>query len=230
MPRTHRVDLGDTLYHVINRANARIQIFDNDADYKTFEAVLTEAKERTDMRICAYCVMPNHWHLILYPKKDADMSTFMHWLTLTHTSRWHMAHGTTGTGHIYQGRYKSFPIQTDNYFLAACRYVERNALRARLVERAENWRWSSLWRREFGNKQQRQILAVWPVEQPKNYIAWVNQPMNDSDLQAIRRCVEKGCPYGTEIWTLKTAKQLGIESTLHQRGRPKKLKGVKRIE
>jgi len=117
MPRPPRTDIADITYHVINRANARVQIFDTPEDYVVFENALCEARERTEMRIYAYCVMPNHWHLILQPRNDGDLSLFMKWLTLTHTKRWHSDHSTTGTGHLYQGRYKSFPVQSDEYFL-----------------------------------------------------------------------------------------------------------------
>ncbi len=89
MPRTNRVDVANMSYHVINRTNARVQIFDNNRDYKLFEDILEGAKEKFEMRILSYCIMPNHWHLSLYPKKDGDLSKFMGWITNTHTRRWH---------------------------------------------------------------------------------------------------------------------------------------------
>jgi putative transposase len=81
--------------------------------------------------------MPNHWHLVLWPRKKGELSEFMRWLTVTHTQRWHASHRTSGTGPLYQGRFKSFPIEDDDHLLAVVRYVERNALRAKLVARAE---------------------------------------------------------------------------------------------
>lgn len=100
MPRVNRVDVADMAYHVINRANARLPLFDLADDYQRFEAILTEAKETFDMRIPAYSIMPNHWHLVLYPKKDGDLSKFVQWLTLTHTQRMHAKNHTAGNGHI----------------------------------------------------------------------------------------------------------------------------------
>jgi hypothetical protein len=88
------------------------------------------------MRLLAYCLMPNHFHLLVWPRADGDLSQFLRWLTVTHTQRWHAHHRTAGTGHLYQGRFKSFPVQSDEHFLTVCRYVERNALRANLVGRA----------------------------------------------------------------------------------------------
>ena len=137
---------GGLVYHALNRANARQTIFDDDGDYEAFERVLAEAVDRHVMRLLAYCVMPNHFHLVLWPRADGDLSRFMRWLTLTHTQRWHAHHHTAGTGHLYQGRFRSFPVQDDGHLLTLCRYVERNALRAGLVGRAEDWRWGSLHR------------------------------------------------------------------------------------
>ncbi|MBU3942870.1 transposase, partial [Patescibacteria group bacterium] len=148
MPRTNRIDIANIPYHVINRANARIQIFDEDRDYKLFEEVLEEAKEKFDMGILSYCIMPNHWHLVLYSKTDGNLQLFMRWLSMTHTRRWHSQHKSIGSGHLYQGRYKSFLVQEDDYLLQLFKYVERNPLRAKLVNKAEDWKWSSLWRRE----------------------------------------------------------------------------------
>src|SRR3989338_9451987 len=144
MGRSPRVDVGGYAYHILNRANARLPIFFKEKDYVLFEEILREGVRKHDMRLLAYCFMPNHFHLVLHPKDDGDIQQFMQWVTLTHTQRWHLSKGTTGTGHLYQGRYKSFIAQTDNHLLAVIRYVERNPLRAKLVKKAENWRFSSL--------------------------------------------------------------------------------------
>ena len=158
MSRPLRVAAGGIVYHVLNRANAGARIFDGDADYAAFLRITAEAVERVRMRLLAYCVMPNHWHLVLHPRADGDLSRFMGWLTLTHTQRWHAHRHTIGAGHLYQGRFKSFPVQKEVYFLRLCRYVERNPLRARLVKRAEDWAWSSL-----SARRQRASSPDWPV-------------------------------------------------------------------
>ena len=98
MPRRLRVSSGGFAYHVLNRAVARQRIFRTAKDYEAFERVLGEAKERLPMRLLAWCVMPNHWHLVLWPRGDGDLSEFMRWLSVTHTQRWHAAHHTSGTG------------------------------------------------------------------------------------------------------------------------------------
>jgi REP element-mobilizing transposase RayT len=141
MPRPLRIVPGGFVYHVLNRANGRRRIFDRDEDYRAFERVLAEIQGRIPMRVLAWCLMPNHWHLVLWPARDGDLSDYMRLVTLTHTQRWHAYRATTGSGHLYQGRFKSFVVQDDTHFLTVCRYVEGNALRAKLVTRAEDWRW-----------------------------------------------------------------------------------------
>src|SRR5205807_457659 len=138
------------------------------------ERVLSEGLREVPMRILAYCLMPNHWHLVLWPQGDDDLSEFMHWVSMTHTQRWHMNHGTSGTGPLYQGRFKSFPVETDDHFFSLCRYVERNALRANLVSRVELWRWSRLW--QWQNERCDVPLRAWPLPRPDEWLTHVNDP------------------------------------------------------
>ncbi len=222
MPRINRIDVGNVIYHVINRANAGVQIFDTSADYLLFENVLEEAKEKFNMRILSYEIMPSHFHLVLYPKQDGDLQKFMGWLSMTHTQRWHSEHKTIGKGHLYQGRYKSFLIQTNNYLLQLFRYVERNALRAKLVKKAEDWRWSSLYRREKGSIEQKKLLSKWPIDMPNDYIKLVNEPQTNTEVESLRYSVNKGKPYGSDDWTNKMIGKFGLKATLRNPGRPKK--------
>jgi len=199
-----------------------VQIFDTDADYKLFEAVLAEALERVDMRILAYCIMPNHWHLVLYPKHDGDLQKFMGWVSMTHTQRWHAGKGTTGEGHLYQGRYKSFLCQDDHHFIALVRYVERNARRANIVIKAEDWRWSSAWRRERGTEAQKKLLSPWPVSRPAQYLSLLNKAQISAEEEAIRKAIVRGNPFGEDRWVERTAHKFKLQSTMRPRGRPKK--------
>jgi putative transposase len=222
MPRIERTDIGGYVYHVLNRANARAQIFDGPEDYVLFEAILTEGAERCDMRLLVYCLMPNHWHLVLYPKKDGDLARFMGWVTNTHTRRWHVSKRSIGHGHLYQGRYKSFLCQTDSHFLALVRYVERNAKKANLVRKAELWQWGSAWRREHGTVEQRKLLTPWPVSMPPQYLQWLNEAQNQEEEEAIERSIVKNIPFGTDRWQGMMVKKYGLEQTLRPVGRPKK--------
>ena len=222
MGRPLRTAVGGLVYHVLNRANGGIRLFEKAGDYEAFEQVMAEAHERVPMRILSYCLMPNHWHMVLWPREDGDLSEFVRWLTLTHTQRWHAHHHSAGAGHLYQGRFKSFVIQTDEHLLTVCRYVERNALRARLVERAEGWRWSSLWRRQFGDAEARALLSDWPLPRPRDWAARVNRPERKEELEALRGSVNKGRPFGSDEWVARTVKRLGLISTIRLRGRPRK--------
>ena len=222
MPRPLRTAPGGFVYHVLNRANGKRRIFESDRDYLAFERVLAEMQERVSMRILAWCVMPNHWHLLLWPRRDGDLSTYMHLVTLTHTQRRHAHRGSAGTGHIYQGRFKSFVVQDDAHFLTVSRYVEANALRGSLVERAQDWRWGSLWRQVRGKIEQAPRVDPWPVARPSDWLDYVNQPAQTIEVNTLRRCTQRGSPYGDEAWVGNVADQLGLESTLRPRGRPPK--------
>ena len=222
MPRVERVDVGDQIYHVINRANARVKIFDNNQDYKDFENILEEAVKKFNMRLLAYCIMPNHWHLVIYPISDGDLSRFMGWLTNTHTRRWHTKKGTIGQGHLYQGRYKSFICQNDFHFLALVRYVERNAKRTNLVKRAEDWKWGSARRRIYGTDTQKKVLSSWPVLMPSDYLAYLNEPQKEEEINIIRRSIIKNIPFGREAWRDNIVQKFKLEQSLRGVGRPKK--------
>ena len=221
MPRAGRVDVGNQIYHVINRANARVRIFDYDNDYRDFEDILEEAVKKFNMRLLAYCVMPNHFHLVLNPKNDGDLSKFMGWLTNTHTRRWHTSKGTVGHGHLYQGRYKSFICQNDFHFLALVRYVERNAKRAKLVKQAQDWKWSSAWRRINGTENQKKVLSSWPVDMPPDYLTYLNESQKEEEIDIIKRSIIKNIPFGADAWRNVIVKRFKLEQTLREVGRPK---------
>ena len=155
------------IYHALNRANFRSRLFRKAAHYQDFLAIVKESLNFVPMRILAYCLMPNHWHWVLYPRADGDLSKFVQRVTLTHTQRYHSKTRTVGYGHVYQGRYKSLPVESDSHFLALVRYVERNARRAALVKKAEDWPWSSVHVRLYGNAEQKKILSPWPSKKER---------------------------------------------------------------
>ena len=220
MGRPHRAAEGGYVYHVLNRANARMTIFRGDGDYEAFQRVLAEAVERTQTRLLGYCLMPNHWHLLVWPRDDGELSRFVGWLTLTHTQRWHAHRRSIGSGHLHQGRFKSFPIQEDEHFYTVARYVERNALRANLVPRAEEWQWGSLYRWLSGSAEDKSLLSTWPLSRKPNWRDHVNAPQTEAEIAALRRSIQRGCPFGDEPWSNRTVRRLGLESTLRPRGRP----------
>lgn len=223
MGRQPRAAEGGLIYHALNRANAGLTIFDTDGDYESFERVLAEAVVRHKMRLLAFCLMPNHFHLVLWPKGDGDLSGFMRWLTLTHTQRWHARRRSAGMGHLYQGRFKSFPVQDDDHFLTVCRYVESNALRAGLAERAELWRWGSLRRPASPPIALEPELSPWPLKRPRNWVARVNAPFTPAEEESVKLSIRRDQPFGDPAWQDLTASRLGLESTFRPRGRPRKI-------
>jgi putative transposase len=194
-------------------------LFEDDGDYSAFERVLAQACHRVAMRLLAYCVMPNHWHLVVWPRADGDLSRFMNWLTLTHTQRWHQHRHSVGNGHVYQGRFKSFPVETSEYLLTVCRYVERNPVRAGLVERAEHWPWSS------AASSKNAGLHPWPIPRPERWAEWVNADERLEEVEALRRSVVKGQPFGSESWVQQSVTRWKLGMTLRERGRPPKQRG-----
>ena len=221
MPRPKRADEAGAIYHALNRGNARTPIFHKDGDFLAFERILAEGLEQFAVSILAYQLMPNHWHLVLQPHQDGEMSAFLRWVTATHTMRYHAHYHTSGEGHVYQGRYKSFPVQNDEHFHTVCRYVERNALRAGLVERAELWRWGSLWRWIQATEPAPKLLAPRPIPRLPYWVDRVNAAMGEKELEAIRRCIRRGSPLGDPSWVESTVQRLHLESTLRPRGRPR---------
>jgi putative transposase len=224
MPRTRRIAPGGYVYHALNRSVARLPLFKKDRDYEAFVRIIDEARAIHPIRILGYCLMPNHWHFVLWPKRADDMTNFLRWLTHTHVMRWHRAHHTVGTGHLYQGRFKAFPIEEDEHLYAVLRYVERNALRAGMVDRAQDWPWSSLSHR-LAKAEPIERLSAWPLPVPRDWAAWVNRPQSKAEVEALQRSVNRGTPFGSDAWRNATAAKLGLGFTMRPRGRPRKEMG-----
>ncbi|HXE55497.1 MAG TPA: transposase [Tepidisphaeraceae bacterium] len=223
MPRRARKVAGGIIYHVLNRGCGKMKLFAREGDYAAFERLLVEAQQRVPMRILSYCLMPNHWHLVLWPEHDKDLSRFMFWLTMTHVQRWRHLRKLVGLGPLYQGRFRAFAVQDDGHFLNLCRYVERNALRAGLVRRAQDWRWSSLNVRSNDTDERGKMLSEWPVPPSPDWLRWVNQPQTDAEVEQIRLRLRTGRPLGALQWERQTAARLGINLEPAPRGRPKRV-------
>ena len=218
MPRTARASIGGLCYHVINRGNNKARVYHSENDYRAFMDLIGRACERTPMRVLAYCLMPNHFHLVMWPYGDGDLSHWMHWLLTVHVRHYHRKHGTSGR--VWQGRFKAFPIQDDRHLLTVLRYVERNPLRANLVARIEEWPWSSIGSREM--PQRPAYLQAGPVARPRAWAQYVNEPLTSTELDTLHRCIHRSSPFGGKTWVRQTAADLGLESSLRPVGRPKR--------
>ena len=236
MPRIARAPSSGIISHVVNRGNGRATVFQDPDDYAAFVDLLGEACERWPMRVVGVCLMPNHFHLVVWPPARGDLSRWMQWLMTSHVRRHHGRYGTSG--HVWQGRYKSFPVQPTRVpaatrlrgvveggdaVLAVLRYVERNPVRAGLVASAEDWPWSSArWWYDGGSAPGFWQARWWA--RPPDWLAHVNRPQTEEELAALRRCVRRGCPFGRQRWVEKMARQWGLQTTLRPRGRPREQK------
>jgi putative transposase len=218
MPRSRRSLPAGGYFHVVNRGNDRSVVFRQAADYSAFLRLIEAAQQRVRLRLLAYCLMPNHFHLVLSPNSPDDISRWMHWLTTTHAHRHHLRFGTSGS--VWQGRFKAFRIKHDAHLLTVMRYVERNALRSGLVGKAEQWSWGSLALRLRAGAGP--SLSEPPLALPRDWAALVNQPHSPAELEALRNCVNRQRPFGDEPWIEDTAQRQEVAISTRGRGRPRK--------
>jgi putative transposase len=218
MPRIVR-GLGDeVVYHVINRGNGRQEVFHKEGDYEAFMELMKEAKGRYPVKLYGYCLMPNHFHMAVRPQRGEGLSKWMQWLMTSHVRRYHRHYESSG--HVWQGRYKSFMIQEDSHLLMALRYIEGNPVRAKIVESARQWRWSS--HKETVGEEGRDLTDKAPIELPKEWTRYVDEPFGESELDRLRLSVNRQTPFGEATWQMKICEVFGLKSTMVKRGRPKK--------
>jgi putative transposase len=216
MPRRARKIVAGWYYHVVTRGNNRAQVFHEACDYQRFVDLISEARNVAPVDLLAACLMPNHFHLVVRPEASPDLAKWVHWLLTKHAGKHHRRQGSSGR--IWQGRFKTFAIQDDGHLTTVMRYVERNALRANLVERAEAWRWGSLAWRTAGSAGPR--LTNPPVELPKHWIRYVNEPQSSAELAELRVCANRQRPFGGPDWTSCAVRRLGLASSIRRPGRP----------
>src|SRR5665213_383967 len=218
MPRPSRASQGGFVYHVLNRGNGRDDVFHKADDYLAFVNLMREANERLPMRLLGYCLMTNHFHLILWPYEDGDLSRWMQWLMTSHVRRYHRH--CHDSGHVWQGRFKAFLVESDDHYWTVLRYVERNPLRGEMVQRSQDWEWSSL--KPTVRSGPPGLLSEGPLPKSQQWTQYVNRVETAAELAALRKSVARGTPFGGEQWQQQTATKLGLESSLRPRGRPTK--------
>lgn len=221
MPRRLRHSLQGAVFHVMNRAVRKTILFTSVADYDAFLTVAREGLARFSVEVISYQVMPNHWHFVIVCERIEEVSHWLHWVTGTHAIRWNLAHNSRGTGAVYQSRFKAVPVQKETSLYRVCRYVERNALRAGLVKRAEQWRWGSLY--AVCENCHRIPLAQWPIVRPENWIQFVNSAEVEGKLEELRETLRRNQPVGDPDWQKAVAPFIGL--SMRPIGRPKKAAG-----
>ncbi len=219
MPRRSRQCPGQLIYHVWNRAAGRLRLFKKDADYLAFKRILVEAHQRHPIRLLDWCLMPNHWHFVVWPERDGQVTAFFRWLTHTHAMRAITHRRVGGMGPLYQGRFKSLPIQRDEHLSTLLRYVQRNPVRADLVKRAGRWRWSGMHASQR-HSELADILSPWPIKKRADWEKWVDTPQTPAEVAILREHIRRSRPYGSAAWTASIAEKLDMQWTLRPRGRP----------
>jgi putative transposase len=211
---------------VIARGNNRQAVFHDDGDYLAFLKALRDLKERKRFGLYGYCLLGNHIHLLLRPA-DSSVSRVMQSLLVSHTQRYHRFHHSGG--HVWQGRFKSPVVQDDEHLLTVLRYIEANPLRAQLVERAGDYRWSSFRAHGLGETdglldrvEAYEGLAVQRSARLRRWSAYVHQTPEEAELAALRRSSETGLPFGERTWVERLCKRLDLDLTIRPRGRPRK--------
>ena len=220
MPRTARASAGGLCYHVLNRGNAGSEVFHEARDYAAFVELLCEEVETRKVRLLAYCLLPDHFHMVLWPRKDGDLSHWMQWLTTSHVRRYHGQYHSSG--HVWEGRFRAFPIQADEHLLTVLRYVEQSPVRRKdlKLRKPERWPWSSVGKEVAGLD--RPKIDPGPVARGRNWLKSVQQPLTDVELALLRHSVVRGTPFGDPKWLQRIVAKLGLESTVRPRGRPRK--------
>lgn len=208
MPRIARGLADGEIYHIINRGNRRSEVFHKEEDYEKFISLLKEAKKINNIKIYAFTLMPNHFHLVLKPKKAEDLSKFMQWLMTSYVRFYNKTYKTSG--HLWQGRYKSFLVQKNNYLLTLLNYVEQNPQRAKL----KDWKYaSSQYKDSF-------LIDKLPIDIPDD---WDNF-LSVIEKEKIENSIKRQSPYGEDEWQQNICERHDIVSTIRPRGRPKKKK------
>ena len=198
MPRPRRAAEGGLVYHALNRADARLAIFDFGLTriMPRSSRVLARAVVRHEMRLLAYCLMPNHFHPLLWPRRIGDLSQFMRWLTVTSPIA-----GTPTTAPpapVTSTRAGSSHSRWNRATISCrCAAMSSGTLRANLVERAEDWRWGSLSARRAKADKERPPLAPWPIARPRDWTARVNRPFGPKEEAAVCRSIQRGQPFGS---------------------------------
>jgi putative transposase len=217
MPRTSRAIVAHHCYHLINRGNNQQRLFHDRLDYTAFMWLMAEAQDHAPLPIVGACVMPNHVHFVVRPADDDQVARWTHWLFTTHARRYHKKYKSSGR--VWQGRFKAFPIQEDRHLLTVLRYVERNALTAKLAASAEAWEWGSLnWRMR---RHAPIALEGPPTPLPAHWVAYVNEAQSPAEVAAIRASIDRQAPFGEADWAARTAAELGLEQSLTPIGRPR---------
>ena len=219
MPRHPRCSPDGYVQHVINRGDHRETLFHKRSDFAAFIALMAETARRIPMRVLAYCIMKNHFHLLLWPHRGIELPEYMQVLMNLHIQRYLKHYPPASPGHIYQGRYRNVIVQNGHHVLTVARYIEANPLKAGIVERAEDYEWSSAWPHSEGID--RPVLEPGAIERSAAWRTFVNEPMSAETIQGLEHSIRKGLPIGSPEWKNRVVAQFGLQYVTREPGRPR---------
>ena len=219
MSRPKRIEKGMMLYHVSNHTWKHLRVFGSKANRQLFVEAMSQVQQRVPVRIVSYCILKDHWHILLWMNRVPRLSEFMKRLLVMHSQRWHSIHNSLGGGTLYTGRYKSFPVQK-SHCCSVMRFIESHPVRSGEVDNPLDWEFGSYFCRYEDTPPLE--LSQPPNACGSNYRQLVKRGSPQKDLAAIRNSIKRGAPYGDPAWVARTAKALELESTLRRRGRPSK--------
>ena len=216
MARLARIVVPGVPYHVTQRGNRRERTFFEDADYKRYRTMLGEAARRAGAQVWAYCLMPNHVHLIVVPADEVGLRRTFADAHRRYTGLINARH--QWTGHLWQGRFGAVAMD-EAHLLAAARYIALNPVRARLVTRAEDWPWSSVGAHLAGADDALVTVAPLAARYP-DFAAMLDEQDGDADAwQALRKAEGTGRPIGAGAWLDELERRTGRELKAKRRGR-----------
>lgn len=228
MPRKARVVVPDTPHHIVQRGHNHQTVFAHDDDYQYYLGNLFEWKTKFGCKVYAWCLMTNHIHLIIQSGTETEgLSKLMKRLAGRQTRYVNRLERRTGS--LWEGRFKSSPIETNTYLLACSRYIELNPVRARMVASPEDYRWSS-YRMKSGLQEQKGLdldgcyLALGSTSEKcaERYKAWVETGVSESEIRLIRESLQYGHPTGSQRFAEEIEQKLDIRLSLNKPGRPRK--------
>ena len=228
MPRYPRLFIPDVPLHVVQRGHDRKPVFVQHSDYQYYLDNLREVKAELEIRLVAYCLMTNHVHLVLVPGKEADaVSDLMRVLAARQTRRINKLENRSGT--LWEGRFKASLIDTSDYLLACCRYVDLNPVRASVVSAPEDYDWSG-YRSRCGLADTSildehhvfRMLGGSPADRGTTYRRYVSEGVGDAELALIRQAVQRNQLTGDSRFKADIEARIGRRLSTKARGRPRK--------
>jgi putative transposase len=223
MPRRRLFGTGGVVFHVMNRSAKQLPLFECPSDFRLFVDVLVAAGMRCSMRLLEYCVMSNHFHLLLWPYGDNDLTRYLQWATGVHGQRWRRARRSTGKGAVYQGRYRWVGIQDAVHYDNARRYILQNPVRAGLVENADDWPWSSA---SSDAGVPRPTLTPPPFEP----LTALESPLDGHSVERIRSSLRASQSLGPAAWSHALEVESWLKGVLAQHEKAITASGLEKPE